>query len=238
AVADDAARGPARPLLRHRLRLPDALTALRDETAELAVAADAVDVVADDHRGGGGRVQPVGLNLALALSLPDHRRRRLLVVELQHQRTVVEVGEEQHVAAEHRRRDGHRRADLVRLLPVLLAGLGIERHDRAGIPDDQLPRAAARGDDDRLADPELGVRRQRAPDDPAKPAVAGVRHSAFRPSEGNASMVPASFQTPARPLPRISSQSSARMAMVPIVVRIATVITVRDDRRTSPPWMI
>src|SRR2546426_110340 len=40
----------------------------------------------------------------------------------------------------------------------------------------------------------------------------GVRHSIFNPPSGNFSTMPVSFQTPSRPLPRHSGQSSAREA--------------------------
>src|SRR5450432_2138024 len=45
---------------------------------------------------------------------------------------------------------------------------------------------------------------------PAKPPLIGVRHSMARPDFGNVSMTPDSSQTPRRPLPRHSGQSSAR----------------------------
>src|SRR5712691_1589702 len=62
-VAHDEPRGPAGPLLGHRLRFPQTLSGRRPQTPELAVAADAVDSITDDHRRRDRRVQAVGLNL-------------------------------------------------------------------------------------------------------------------------------------------------------------------------------
>src|SRR5260370_33991778 len=46
-------------------------------------------------------------------------------------------------------------------------------------------------------------------DGPVKPALMGVRHLTASPCLGNASRMPVSFQTPRRPRPRHSGQSSA-----------------------------
>src|ERR1700736_463482 len=50
---------------------------------------------------------------------------------------------------------------------------------------------------------------------PEKPLLIGVRQRIFNPLAGNASRIPVSFQTPARPLPRNSGQSSARRLVSP-----------------------
>ena len=44
---------------------------------------------------------------------------------------------------------------------------------------------------------------------PLNPTLTGVRQRIFRPSAGNVSTIPVSFQTPRRSLPRHSGQSSA-----------------------------
>src|SRR5207249_5294543 len=74
AISHDEPRCPACPLPGDCLRFPHALTGLRPQAAKLAVAAQTVDAVADDDRRRDDRVQPVGLDLALALALPEYRR--------------------------------------------------------------------------------------------------------------------------------------------------------------------
>src|SRR6266849_6751666 len=71
AIAHDEPGGPAGPLPGHRLGFPQTLAGRRPQTPELAVAADAVDVIADDHRRRDRRVQAVGLNLVVGLALPQ-----------------------------------------------------------------------------------------------------------------------------------------------------------------------
>src|SRR5260370_16674036 len=51
--------------------------------------------------------------------------------------------------------------------------------------------------------------RPSATDGPANPPLIGVRHWIVKPSLGNSSSMPDSFQTPSRLLPRHSGQSSA-----------------------------
>ena len=163
AVAHHVAGRPPAPLDRRRLGLPEALAGRGVQAAELAVAADAVDVAAVDDRRGQHRVQAVGADLAVAASLPRDARAGPVLVEGQHHGAVVERREEEPRAHLHGNRHGHRPADDVRLPPVRLAGDRIERRHLLRVPDDELPRAA-RFDDDRLGDPEVLVARQGAPD--------------------------------------------------------------------------
>src|SRR5262249_44363624 len=72
AMTDDETGDPPSPLPGDLLCLPHPLAGLGPDATELTVAADAVDVVAVDHRRGDHGVQAVGLNLALALALPEH----------------------------------------------------------------------------------------------------------------------------------------------------------------------
>src|SRR5437667_134534 len=66
AVAHQEARRPPGLLLGRLESLPNALARFDVEAAQLAVAADAVDVIALDYRRGHQRVQAIGLDLALA----------------------------------------------------------------------------------------------------------------------------------------------------------------------------
>ena len=90
----------------------------------------------------------------------------------EHQRPVVERGEEQLRSVLHWNRHGHRSANLVRLLPVQLSRRRVQRGYCPGIPDDELPDASG-GDDNRLCDTELGLRRQRSPELFARHLVEG-----------------------------------------------------------------
>src|SRR5947208_6829389 len=184
AISYDEPRCPACALPGDCLRFPHALTGLRPQAAKLAVAAPTVDAVADDDRRRDDRVQPVGLDLAVALALPEHRRGGFRLVEREHQRSVVEGREEQLRAALHRHRHRHRGADFVGLLPIRLAGDRIERRNGPRIPDDELPRAARR-DDDRLGDAEIRIGRERPPDLPAGHLVER-HHLRVRPSADQA----------------------------------------------------
>src|SRR5438270_8799513 len=71
AVPHDERGGPAGLLAGDRQRLPNALARGRAEAAELAVAADSVNVVAIEDGGRDQRMKAVGIDLAVALSLPD-----------------------------------------------------------------------------------------------------------------------------------------------------------------------
>src|SRR5207247_5779001 len=135
----------------------------RVEASKLAVTADTVHVVPDDDRRAVDRMKTIGLNLAVALASPDDRSGWLRLVEPEHQRSVVEVREEQQRAAADRRGDRHVRPDFVRELPVDLAGDRIERGDGAMVVDDQLPHAT-RLEDDGRGHTGPGGAAERAPD--------------------------------------------------------------------------
>src|SRR5581483_4014157 len=64
AVPHHVARGPARLLSGDLLGLPHALARARVQAAQLAVAADAVDIIADNRGRRNQRVQTVGVDLA------------------------------------------------------------------------------------------------------------------------------------------------------------------------------
>ena len=163
AVAHHVAGRPAAPLDRRLLGLPEALAGGGVHAAELAVAADAVDVPAVDDRRGQDRVQAIGADLAVARPFPLDARVGPVLVEGQHHRAVVERGEEELRAHLHRHRHGHRPAHDVRLPPIDLAGDRVERGHLLRVPDDELP-CAARLDDNRLGHPEILLARQGAPE--------------------------------------------------------------------------
>src|SRR5262245_63672701 len=110
-------------------------------------------------------MQAVGLGLAAAAAAPQNAGGGLVLSQLQHQRSVVKRGYEQPVA----KLPGHRYRQagfqLKRLLPVDLAGFGIERSDSFRMPDDQLPRFAGGNNHGRtVAGPVCRVDRgQRSP---------------------------------------------------------------------------
>ena len=173
AVPHEERGAPAR-LRGHLAAHPEPPSRPRVQAAQFAVAAHAVDVVADDQRGRDQGVQAVGLirHLAAAAALPQHRRGRPIRVEPHHHRAVVELRDQQVAAAPHRGRDRHAGAHLPFLLPVDRAGLRIERDERRRVPDDELPRAA-RLVDDRLAVAHLPDHVDRAPELLAGPLVEG-----------------------------------------------------------------
>src|SRR5690606_38363772 len=94
----DEKRVPPAPLPGRRAGLPQALAGRGVQATQLAVAADAVDVRAVENRRAHDRVQPVGVDLAVALALPDDLGTAALGENLQHQRPVVQGGDEQPVA--------------------------------------------------------------------------------------------------------------------------------------------
>src|SRR4029450_10971787 len=99
SVAHDVTLRPARLLDRDGLSLPDALTRIGIETTQLAVAAQAIDVVTLNHRRADHRVQSVGLYFAVALALPQNASSRPVDIQRQHERSVVEAGNQQARAA-------------------------------------------------------------------------------------------------------------------------------------------
>ena len=167
-------RGPPARLRGHLVAHPETLARPRVQAPQLAVAADAVDVVADDERRGDQRVQAVGLvrHLAAGAALPQHRGGGPVLVEPHHHRAVVELRHQQVVAAPHRGGDRHAGADLPLLLPVDIAALRIERDQRRGVPDDELAHAPGFVDD-RLAVTHLADHLDRAPDLLPGPLVEG-----------------------------------------------------------------
>src|SRR5712692_3902497 len=72
AIAHDESGSPASLLLSHIQSLPHALSGLQVQAAELSVAADAIDIVTVDHRSVDYGMQTIGVDLAVALSLPKH----------------------------------------------------------------------------------------------------------------------------------------------------------------------
>src|SRR6185503_13273711 len=75
---------------------PEPLAGIELQAAELTVAARAVDVAVLDERCGHDAVQAVRVLLTGLLALPD--KRRLVGIDAQQQRTVVERGEKKQVA--------------------------------------------------------------------------------------------------------------------------------------------
>src|SRR5262249_3274808 len=125
-------------------RFPDAFAGVGLEAAQLAVAAHAVDVAVLDDRGRHDGVQAVGLvgKLALAFAAPKYGFRRLVRVELEHDRAVVEAAHQQLIAGLSWVGDRHAGLDRERLGPILATGFGVERMDGLRIPDNELPLAA------------------------------------------------------------------------------------------------
>ena len=142
AVADEVGGRPS-VLGVHAVALPQPLAGRGVDASQLAVAADAVEVVAGDDRRRENRVQGIGLirQLAAVAPPPQHPRRRPVRVEGQHHRAVEELADHEVAPAAHRRGDRQSAPALEGLLPVDVAGRGVERGDRRRVPDDQLPRA-------------------------------------------------------------------------------------------------
>src|SRR5262245_28852285 len=68
----DKPAGPSSFLPANLHSFPDTLAGFQVETSELPVAADAINVTSNDYRGVDHRMQTVGIDLTLALTLPDH----------------------------------------------------------------------------------------------------------------------------------------------------------------------
>src|SRR5207244_1444730 len=123
---------------------PNPLARVGLETAQLAIAAHAVDVAVLDERRGYDAVQAVGFlrHFAGALAAPGDLG-LLVAVELQHQRTLVERRHEEPVFVHARRRDAQANLNLValpagkRVRPEDSARGGIERVDGRGGPDNE-----------------------------------------------------------------------------------------------------
>src|SRR5262249_19003463 len=133
---------------------------------EFARPANAVDVTVLDCGSVDQTAEALYLAKVIGSAAPDDGRLRLLRVELQGERAVVEAADEQDIAGESRggdRRRGPGGADVTRVLfaPVFLARLRIERVDRLAVPDDELALAASL-ENDRRGVPDL-LGRQRAP---------------------------------------------------------------------------
>lgn len=69
-----------------------------------------------------------------------------------------------------------------------------------------------------------------ATDGPLCPQRIGVRHAIFSPAPGNLSTMPVSFQTPPRPFPRHSGQSSARSDDMMVASEIEKTMQARRRR--------
>ena len=123
-------------------RLPEALAGAGVETTELAVTADAVDVVARDDRSADERMQSVGIDFAGAVALPYEVGERAAGVQLEEARSFVEGRHEQAIAIGDGRGDGESVMDAEGVLPVGLAGARVERGYGPGMPDDELGPAA------------------------------------------------------------------------------------------------
>src|SRR6476619_582596 len=95
AVTHDVTLRPARLLDRDSLRLPDTLTGICIEAAQLAETAQAIEVVPLNHRRADHRMQSVGLDFAVALALPQDASCWTVVLERQHERSVIEARHEQ-----------------------------------------------------------------------------------------------------------------------------------------------
>ena len=105
----------------------------------------------------------------LALALPQHVGAGAVRLQLEHQRAVVERGDEQPVAVQPRRRDGQAGLDAELLRPVTLPVSGSSDTDRLGMPDDELALAA------RLVDHRRSVADFRLPSRQRPPQfLAGV----------------------------------------------------------------
>ena len=116
----------------------------------MPVAAYAVDVVAIHNWRRDQRVQPVGINFAVACALPHEFRLRAVRQQTVHPRSVVEGRHEQPMVAQHRSGDRQPGLNLERLHPVDRPGLRVERRDGRGMPDDQLARSAGLNQDRRV----------------------------------------------------------------------------------------
>ena len=140
------------------------------------MAVDPVHVVAPDDGRAHHRVDRVEdaavLRVALAHPIPDQRRVRMGLGQPQHDGAAPLGGHEQVRPALHDGRDRHAHVDDVGDLPVDRAGLGVERADRARVPDDELP-GAGRVDEDRRRVARLPVGGERLPEDLAGQLVEG-----------------------------------------------------------------
>ena len=162
---------------------PDALAGLRLQAAQLAVAADAVNVAVFEEGRAHDGVEVGGVLLVHLERAPDGGGGGFGRVEPQHERAAVKGGEEEQVAQLARRGDGHAGARFEGHRPIDLAGHRVERVGRLGMPEDELPLAAGLVDDRRAVARLLGA--QRAPDLLAGVLVEGDRRAAGAAHQAN-----------------------------------------------------
>ena len=107
---------------------PEPFARPRIQPSQLAVAADAIDMVADDERRGDHGVQPVGLvrKAVAARPLPEHGRLRAIGAEPHHHRPMIELRHEQVISASGRCGDRHALSHFPGLVPVHGAGFRVE----------------------------------------------------------------------------------------------------------------
>src|SRR5262245_40815108 len=104
-------------------RFPQAFAGRGFQAAQLAVAAHAIDVAVLHDGSAHEAMQAVGqlAGLAATFAFPEDLSARLLGVEFQHHRAVVERGDEQQIVVDARRRNREPHADAEWLRPVNLA---------------------------------------------------------------------------------------------------------------------
>ena len=119
---------------------PDAFSGIELEAAEFSVTTRSVDIAIVDVGGVDDRIEMGGAFFAAARALPQRCRSAVVIVHLEEERAVVEIGEEEFpVVRGLGGGDGEAGADIPGESPDEGARLRIERVDCFRVPDEKEP---------------------------------------------------------------------------------------------------